>query len=166
MEQVEIASDRVRDPFEKLVTGYGLNRDPERTPMRWDGGHAGGFTSGEPWLPMGKDVAQRNVERLKADEHSLLALYRELIALRRREPLLIAGDHVPVRSMNDILAFKRTDGETEILVALNLVHQPRRLELPLRGTLLLSSYLDGEEQPIESPILLRPDEGLIIRVGH
>jgi glycosidase len=34
MEQVEIPHDRVVDPFEKLVGGYGLNQDPERTPMR------------------------------------------------------------------------------------------------------------------------------------
>jgi len=46
----EIAPERVRDPFEMLVPGWGLNRDPERTPMCWDAGDHGGFTTGEPWL--------------------------------------------------------------------------------------------------------------------
>src|SRR5689334_6039489 len=61
MEPVPIPSDRVQDPFEKHVPGYGLNRDPERSPMRWDSTAFGGFTRGEPWLPMG-DVKTRNVE--------------------------------------------------------------------------------------------------------
>jgi alpha-glucosidase len=34
MEQVPIPSDRVHDPFEKLVKGFDLGRDPERAPLR------------------------------------------------------------------------------------------------------------------------------------
>ena len=29
--------------------------------MRWDGGDNGGFTTGEPWLPIGHDIEHRNV---------------------------------------------------------------------------------------------------------
>src|SRR5215211_920696 len=93
--------------FEKLVPGYGLNRDPERTPMRWDGGPHGGFTTGEPHLPMGDDVQVRNVMALKEDQRSLLWLYRRLMALRRATPALTAGDYRPLRSHNDILRFER-----------------------------------------------------------
>jgi alpha-glucosidase len=48
MEQVPIPPERVQDPFEKLVGGYGLNRDPERSPMRWDGSPAGASPKGSP----------------------------------------------------------------------------------------------------------------------
>jgi alpha-glucosidase len=133
MEQVEIASKDVRDPFEKLVPGYGLNRDPERSPMRWDGSHAGGFTTGEPWLPMGDDVSQRNVAKLKSDHGSLLWLYRRLIGLRKTEPALIAGEYEPLRSRNDILCFKRAHASDAILIALSTVHEPRKLEWEGRG---------------------------------
>ena len=34
---VPIAPDQVQDPFEKNEPGLGLGRDPERTPMPWDG---------------------------------------------------------------------------------------------------------------------------------
>src|SRR5436305_12033442 len=100
MEQVKIPKARIADPFEKLVGGYGLNRDPERSPMRWDETRNGGFTTGDPWLPMGADIADRNVERLKNDSRSILALYRALIALRKRERVLVEGQYQPIRSHN------------------------------------------------------------------
>ncbi len=59
-----------------------------------------GFTTGEPWLPIASDHDVRNVEREKDDPHSILSLYRELIALRRREPALSIGTlsaHRPAR---------------------------------------------------------------------
>ena len=37
MHDVTIPPERVQDPFEKNVPGLGLGRDPERTPMQWDG---------------------------------------------------------------------------------------------------------------------------------
>jgi len=142
----------------------GLNRDPQRSPMRWDGMRAGGFTTGEPWLPMGDDVAERNVAKLKTDERSLLWLYRRLMRLRRAEPALVAGQYVPIRSRNGILMYKRAWTDEDILIALNTTHQPRKLEWHGRGTLLLSTYLNGEGKTIASPMLLRADEGMIVKL--
>jgi alpha-glucosidase len=48
-------------PFERLVPGYGLNRDPQRAPMCWDSGENAGFTTGEPWLPISDKNDSRNV---------------------------------------------------------------------------------------------------------
>jgi len=164
MEQVDIPRDRIQDPFEKLVGGYGLNRDPERSPMRWDGTRNGGFTTGDPWLPMGADIADRNVERLKNDSRSILALYRALIALRKRERLLVEGEYQPIRSHNDILTYKRVGADAEFIIALNLVHQPRRFEWSGTGNLVLSTYLDTQPKTVQCPSLLRPDEGVIIKL--
>ena len=60
MRGVKIPSNRINDEFEKRVPEYGLNRDPERAPMRWDSGPKAGFTAGQPWLPLGADVAECN----------------------------------------------------------------------------------------------------------
>jgi alpha-glucosidase len=164
MEMVEIPKDRIDDPFEKLVPGYSLNRDPERVPMRWDGTRNGGFTTGEPWLPLGPGVESRNVEAFKSNERSLLALYRQLIALRGREAALVQGRQIPLRSCNEVLAFKRTAAAEEILIVLNTKHEPRRYDAPCGGTLLLSTYLDRERTQISKSILLRPDEGMIVKL--
>ena len=48
--------------------------------MQWDATPSGGFTTGEPWLPL-VDPGERNVADQRDDPGSLLALDRELIAL-------------------------------------------------------------------------------------
>jgi alpha-glucosidase len=57
-------------------------RDRYRHPMQWDSSPKGGFTSGEPWLPL-VDPAERNAADQTGDPGSLLSLYQELIRLRR-----------------------------------------------------------------------------------
>jgi alpha-glucosidase len=57
-------------------------RDAHRHPMQWDASPNGGFTAGEPWLPL-VDPAARNVAAQRDDPDSLLALYRDLLAWRR-----------------------------------------------------------------------------------
>jgi glycosidase len=57
-------------------------RDRHRHPMQWDGSPTGGFTDGEPWLPL-VDPAERNVADQLGDPHSQLSLVRRLIAERR-----------------------------------------------------------------------------------
>ena len=58
---VRIPADRVKDPRELREPGIGLGRDPVRTPMAWDSSPHGGFSSGEPWLPLHADWRTRNV---------------------------------------------------------------------------------------------------------
>jgi alpha-glucosidase len=81
MVDVPIPPELVHDPWEKNEPGLGLGRDPERTPMQWDGAPGGGFTTGTPWLPP-IDPAERNVEAQRGDPDSLLEHYRRLIAER------------------------------------------------------------------------------------
>jgi alpha-glucosidase len=66
------------------ATGGGGNRDRARTPMPWEAGPGGGFTDAAmPWLPLGDTGGGRNVADQRADPGSVLALCRELLALRR-----------------------------------------------------------------------------------
>jgi alpha-glucosidase len=72
-------------------------RDPHRHPMPWvpDAAHAG-FTSGDPWLPVIVPDAGTAAEQARA-AGSPLALYRDLIALRRqlRGPVEVAASPAP-----------------------------------------------------------------------
>jgi hypothetical protein len=51
----------------------------------------------------------------------------------------------------------------EILVALNLVSEPRRFEWNAAGRMLLSTYLDKSDVKVKSPVVLCAGEGVIIK---
>jgi alpha-glucosidase len=86
MHDVPIPHERIQDPWEKGVPGLG--RDPERTPMQWSAEPHAGFTRSAPWLPVADDFTRMNVAAERAEPTSMLALYRSLIDLRRRESAL------------------------------------------------------------------------------
>jgi alpha-glucosidase len=166
MEEGSIPKDRIQDPFEKLVPGYGLNRDPQRTPMQWDESHAAGFTAGNPWLPVGRDARDRNVASFQKDPGSILWLYRRLIHLRRSEPSFTRGEYIPLKSEHGVLLYKRVWVGRETLIALNLMPDPRRLERDTVGTLRLSTYSDRDaDSGVNDRLLLRGDEGVIITLA-
>ena len=116
---VPIPPAQALDPIASLVPGRG--RDPERTPMPWDAGPGGGFTSGRPWLPLGAGNLALSVAAQRDDPCSILALHRRQVRLRRNAPALVGGGYQPVESDGDVLAYQRAAlGGASYLVALNL----------------------------------------------
>ena len=61
-----------------------------------------------------------------------------------------------------MLMFKRTCGDKELLIALNFSANPRRFSFEGRAHLLLSTHLDRDPAPLNSPSILRENEGLIL----
>jgi alpha-glucosidase len=168
MANVPIPPERVRDPLERRVPGLGLGRDPVRTPMQWSAAPHAGFGAAEPWLPLGADWRSVNVAAQREDERSMLALYRALIALRRREPALELGRYQPLAAESDVLAYLRVGRrhEASFLVALNLGSRPQRFAAARDGTVALSTHLDRANERAARVLELRPDEGLIVRLAH
>ena len=164
LEQVAIPPDRVQDPWEKNEPGLGLGRDPCRTPMPWDRTPHAGFSSGEPWLPLNADWPARNVEAMAARPDSIQALYRSLIALRRRHAALRLGDYIPIAAEDGVLVYQRELGDERLTVALNLTHEPRRIALPGAGPLrvALSTLRADDSRGADGAIALDPDEGVIL----
>ena len=102
---------------------------------------------------------------MQKDERSLLHLYRQLIRLRKQTPALHSGDYAPLRSHNDVLAFERFSPTEKLNVALNLTHEPRRMDFASDGNVVLSTHLDRKDSTVERSLLLRPDEGVIVSTG-
>lgn len=123
-------------------------RDGPRHPMQWDGGAAGGFTSGEPWLPA-VDPATRNVADQREDPGSVLSLCRSLATLRSEFGAGIRW----VDSAPGVLAYERG----EHLVALNLSAEPAAT--PQAGQLVLASV----EGALLEPGRLEPHTGAVFR---
>lgn len=104
--------------------GMGGRKPDERlrVPMPWTGeAPAGGFSSSDPWQPMGDDWPAVNVAAQQGDPGSLLATYRDLIALRNAHPALRTGAAYPVAVPTTALAATlRSSADEALLVLANL----------------------------------------------
>ncbi len=130
-------------------------RDRHRHPMRWDDDEPhGGFTSATPWLPA-IDVDGGAVRAQARDEDSVLALYRDLIALR---PALGSGLEF-VAAQDGVLAYRRGD---EHLVAVNLAGEPR--PAPAAGEIVRGTHAGEHPAGAPAPARLGPGEGFVARI--
>jgi len=166
MESAPLADDAVRDPFEQRVPGLQLGRDPSRTPMQWDATAYGGFSDVEPWLPLPPDASLRNVQQQLADPRSILALHRELLALRE-DPALAIGTFEALPRGGHVLAYIRRHEDTAYLAVLNLSAVPATYDLPeyvRSGEVVVSTHLDRANERSEQAVRLRADEGVLIRL--
>jgi alpha-glucosidase len=161
MSGAAIPAEQAIDPQGRRT---GRNRDPVRTPMQWSAELHAGFSTVEPWLPIGEDAATANVDVQGRDAGSLLTLHRRLIELRAAEPVLVEGLHEQAAAEEPIVAYRRLLPSRRVLVVLNLSGAPASYELgaDAGGVVLLSAFLDREREVVEGRIALRPDEGLIV----
>jgi alpha-glucosidase len=161
MTNVTIPPDEVQDPAEKNEPGLGLGRDPERTPMPWDGSASAGFTTGRPWLPIGADHEDVNVEALEQDSGSILQLYHTLIDLRRSRPTLVSGKMQSVIADRSVLRYERRGDWDRVLVLLNMGTDsvPMTIE---SGTILASTDFDRNGQNVSGTVELKAAEGIVI----
>jgi alpha-glucosidase len=148
-----------------------LGRDPSRTPMRWDAtAHAGFCPAGaRPWLPIGPEQETRNVAAQRADERSLLTLYRHLLALRRTTPALQRGGYQAVATgAAACYGYLRSADAERRLIVLNFSAEAQRLHLAgfTSGTIVLSTALDRTGPIAGRELELRPHEGVVVDVGE
>ena len=124
------------------------SRDNARTPMQWSAERHAGFTGGEPWLRENPNYKEINVEEQAGREDSVLAFYKELIALRKNEEFketLVYGDFEPLmEEEHNVIAYLRRSEEQTILVAANFNKEEKTVVLPesfagCGGRLILSN---------------------------
>jgi glycosidase len=91
---------------------------------------------------------------------AVFALYQKLIAIRKSEPALQTGAFEFVVAEGGKLAYKRTNGENEILVCFNMGDKEAFFELPL--TFKYRNLLDNKSLN-ESKIKLGPLSAAILQ---
>lgn len=166
MEDVPIAPDQVQDPAEKNEPGKGRGRDPERSPMLWDGSANAGFSSPDatPWLPLMAERASVNVAAEDVDRRSMLSLYRALLALRRKFAALHSGAIADVRAREGVISYTRTLGEERFQIHLNLTSEHRQVATE-PGHILFTSMMDGAGSEVGSSMVLEGGEGAIVMLA-
>jgi oligo-1,6-glucosidase len=132
-------------PEADFILGANANgRDNSRTPMQWSAEPNAGFTTGTPWIDLNSNYREINAMAALADEGSILARYRRLIALRKELPIIVEGRY---RSWLDdhpeVIAYTRSRHNQSLLVLANFSALTLNVDVPypLRGewTVLIGS---------------------------
>jgi len=169
MEDVQMPAETIIDPWGKNLPGFGVGRDPERTPMQWNSNLNAGFSDGAPWLPVAPDYKEKNVEHESQNSNSMLSFYKELIHHRTKSPALLTGVYKSMESGNGyVFIFGRECVSEELLVAINFTDTEQTTTAPAEGTLLCNTHRGkcGGEKIQTTQLKLKPYEGLIIRLNQ
>ena len=146
--------------------GLYVNRDGCRTPMQWDSSRNASFCNPDviPWLPVHENRNWANVRDQLEDDDSLLNLYRNLLHLRRENPIL---QHARLELLEgsavekNILAFKRELGDDSVLVVINFGKKPASFENPSDCDQALLN-VGMEKPPNPKKIEFPPCSGIIL----
>jgi len=142
-------------------------RDSARCPLPWDDSAHGGFTDGQPWLPLYSGFEQLNVALQQDDPDSILAFYRRLIQLRKEITALSQGEY---RSLNNAAAagmiYTRETKKQQALIGLNFsaksiyLNSSESLD-PQDWQLVLSSNKEKKGSTADRGIYLNPYEAAV-----
>ena len=172
----EIAMVDVDIPRDEIVDPPALRAGPDfpwydrsrcRTPMQWTAGEGAGFTTGRPWLRLAPDAEERNVAVQADDPDSVLATYRRVLAYRRTAPALRTGTMERLESGSpDVLAWTRTHGDQRLMVVVNFVAEPRRIDVDSLGGGRWAARIGSHREPAmvdpNGVLDLRADEAVIL----
>ena len=136
--------------------------------MQWDSGPNAGFCPPhvQPWLPLAPDYQQVNVARELEVHSSMLSMTRRVLELRRETAALNIGSYRAIGSTDqNCFLFLREHEDVRRLVALNFSAGDQQVPLDgYRGSILVSTHVDREDEECAGELSLRPYEGVILRV--
>ena len=123
-----------------------------------------------PGSGVNPNYAQINVAQALADPDSVFHYYRQLIRLRRENPVIVYGSYELILEDDPaIYAYTRTYADDRLLVILNFSPGQPTLtlpaEIPAAGHELLIGNYAAVETEGPGPMTLRPYEARVYRLG-
>jgi len=155
--EVELRRDQLKDPVGDLYYPLFKGRDGCRTPMPWDAAarHLG-FTSGTPWLPLGKMHGALAVSEQENDAASPLNFARRFLTTRKRSAALRLGDMEFVAAPAPVLAFVRTHEGARALCVFNLSREKAKFRSDLLSAATVLDLGCGEATLTGAELSLGP----------
>jgi alpha-glucosidase len=146
-------------------------RDNSRTPMQWNASsETAGFTSGDStWLGVNPNYVDINVEAQLGDADSILSFYKQLIRLRKDQPVFVYGTYeLLLANHPKLFAYTRKWGKKVALVVNNFSEEVTRFRVPGNSVvraggklgdfeLVLANY-EVEDQKLRKEFSLQPYE--------
>ncbi|WP_166419092.1 alpha-glucosidase family protein [Pseudoalteromonas sp. Z1A8] len=139
--EASVAFDDLQDPYGITFWPNFKGRDGCRTPMPWehaDSPHAG-FSDVKPWLPVDDAHKQQSVAVQTNKSDSILNAYREFMAWRKNQAVLLEGDIEFIETPEPVLAFYRILGAQKMLCLFNLSSQQTAIKMP---TSIVKEYIE------------------------
>jgi len=146
------------------------SRDNARTPMQWSNEENAGFTNGNPWLTVNPNYEYINAKAQQDDKTSVLSYYKDLIALRKQNEVMVYGDFKMLdEDNNKSITFTREYEDKKWLVTINLTNKKSRVKLHndigLSNARILLSSMDNDGVDLCKNIMLSPYEAMIIKLA-
>ena len=157
----QILQQQGKSPAEAMEIIQQRSRDNGRTPMQWDGTAHAGFTTGTPWIGVVDNYPAINAAAQVDDPDSVYSYYKKLVALRKQHRVISEGQiEFLYKDDPDLLAYRRWDGDSQLLVLCNLTGHEAPVQLPAPwqdAGVLLGNYPDAAPAAA-----LRPYEALVL----
>lgn len=130
--------------------------------MQWNSGLHAGFSVNHPWIKLNPNYREINVEEALDNPNSIFHYYKELIALRKENDILIYGTYIPLLENNEtFFVYKRVLNNIAWLIVINFTATKAifpfvDLQLKSELQLLISSYPTTKNyfQPFEARVYL------------
>ncbi|MCQ2015001.1 alpha,alpha-phosphotrehalase [Clostridium butyricum] len=141
------------------------SRDNSRTPVQWNNKKNAGFTSGEPWIPVGNLYKNINAENALNDKDSVFYHYKNLISLRKQHDVISDGSfNIILENHDKVYAYTRSYKSTNLIVLNNFYGEDTDVTIEkelIEGNskILISNYKDSGS--LSKSIKLRPYESIV-----
>jgi len=141
------------------------SRDNGRTPFQWNNTANAGFTNGTPWIAVNPNYKTINAEAEEKDPNSCLNYFRQLVALRKNNPVLVYGRyHLLDKENPKIYAYTREGNGHKFLILLNFSPDKAQTQVgipPAGAKLLLSNDQRAQDNTFT---VLNPYEACIYQL--
>jgi oligo-1,6-glucosidase len=141
------------------------SRDNGRTPFQWNGSAHAGFTTGIPWIAVNPNYKTINAEEEEKDPNSCLHYFRNLVRLRKNNPVLVYGRYQLLDKNNpNVYAYTREGDGMKFLILLNFsaAKTQTHIGIPISAAKLLLS--NDQRMQSGSILELNPYEACIYQL--
>ncbi|KAK9489150.1 hypothetical protein V1508DRAFT_428880 [Lipomyces doorenjongii] len=148
-------------------------RDHGRLPMQWDGSPNAGFTTAhsKPWMTINKDYREWNVASQLDDPESVLAYWKQMLALRKQyTDLFVYGSYSPLPELETgemVLGYERECHETGQKASVLLNFSDAEQKVPAKKYQDFSVLVSNQEGSdiVAGQVTLKPFGAVVLQSG-
>ncbi|XP_057656393.1 maltase A1-like [Diorhabda carinulata] len=166
----EVTCEQGKDPaaIKNCSTFDQTSRDFERTPFQWDSSKYAGFSTSEPWLPVGSSKNWLNLAA-QIDVKSHYSVYKDLITLKENFKKRSIVDNLSIIKVNEqVLQVVRQRDEADYILLFNIGNSDQTITFYRKATdykVVVTSITSQRSigEKIDNLITLKGHESLILR---